>query len=508
MINRYKLDFYLLGAAIAIVFAGIFTLYTQEYQLAEGAGRWYKQLIFFGIGLGVCLALRRMNYQVLESYAVPVYLFSLVLLMMVLVFGATIKGAKSWFRLGPINVEPSEFARIATILVLAKYLQLKEREMDRIPTLIVAFGICLLPMLLIVVQPAFGDAFAFTPILLSMLFVAGADLYHIGSVVVFFSVAISVPLYIEYHNITLVDPLVSHLSDLGKTDLLPAVRVLKTDIWKFAWKGKIPASIEGPDRDYLTGLAANQNLKASLVEAVNSVRADSGGLLLRLLENDTLLLALGIFFTLSALVLLILRLTQGTTLANLRKLYIPFGVIGISLLSAVAVHMTFSFKYHQIARVTAFINPDRFPRDLAYQTRASRAAIGSGELTGRGFFQGEMTTGERPLVPEAYTDFIFTSWCERTGFIGGVIMILLLLSIPLRGMLISFESRDRFAALISAGISFTFFSHVLMNVGIAVGLLPVTGLPLSFMSYGGSHLVMSMTALGILLSVGRRRFAN
>ncbi|HNL01044.1 MAG TPA: FtsW/RodA/SpoVE family cell cycle protein, partial [Leptospiraceae bacterium] len=474
MINRYKLDVYLLGAAVVVVLAGIFTLYTQEYQLAEGSGRWYKQLIFFGLGLIICLGIRRMNYQVLEAYAVPAYLGSLFLLMLVLVFGATIKGAKSWFRLGPINVEPSEIARLATILLLAKYLQLKERDMGKIPTLLIAFGICLLPMLLIVVQPAFGDAFAFTPILLSMLFIAGADMYHIGSVVVFFSVAISVPLYIEYHNITLVDPLVGHLSDLGKTDLLPAVRLLKTDIWKFAAKGKIPVGIEGADKDYLVGLAGNQNLRASLVEAVNSVRSDSGGLLLRLLENDTLLLALGIFFALSALVLLILRLTQGTSLANLRKLYIPFGVIGMSLLSAVAVHTTFSFKYHQIARVTAFINPDRFPRDLAYQTRASRAAIGSGELSGRGIFQGDMTTGERPLVPEAYTDFIFTAWCERTGFLGGTLILLLLLSIPLRGMLVSFESRDRFASLLSAGISFMFFFHILMNVGIAVGLLPVT----------------------------------
>lgn len=508
MISRYKIDILLLGAAIFAILGGIFVLYTQEYQSADPSGRWIKQSIFFGVGLIVCLAIRRVNYQVLEIYALPFYGFACFLLVAVLVFGSTIKGAKSWFRLGPISVEPSELARLATVLLLAKYLQIKEREMDRIPTLLIAFGICLVPMVLIVVQPAFGDAFLFIPILLCLLFIGGADFYHIGSVVLFFGLAITIPLYIEYHNITLVDPLAGHLADLGKSELIPAVRVLKLDIWKFALKGRIPAGIDGGDKDYLNGILANPNLKASLVEAVTTVRADSGGLLLRILENDTLLLALGIFFSLSALVLLILRLTQGTPLANLRKLYIPFGVIGISLLSAVAVHVTFSFKYHQIARVTAFINPDKFPRDLAYQTRASRAAIGSGEMSGRGLFQGEMTSGDRPLVPEAFTDFMFTSWAERTGFLGAVIMLICLMSIPLRGMVLSFDARDRFGAMLAAGISFMFFFHMFFNIGICVGVLPVTGLPLSFMSYGGSHLLTSMMALGILLSISRRRFAN
>lgn len=508
MIKRYRSDIFLLGAALIVICAGIFTLYSQEAQLDDGAGRWYKQLIFFSLGLIACLAIRRINYQVLEIYALPVYGFALMLLIAVLIFGATIKGAKSWFRFGPVSFEPSEVARLATILVLAKYLQLKERDMDRIPTLLMAFGICVLPMLLIVVQPDFGNAFTYAPILLSMLYIAGADIYHIGSVVVYFSLVISIPLYIEYHSITLVDPLAAHLVDIGQADLVPAVRVLKMDIWRYIEQGRIPVNVEGPDRDYLVSLLGNEKLKASLSEAASNVRADSGGILLQFLENETLLLALGIFFALSALALFILRVTQGTSMQNLRKLYIPFGVLGVSLLSAMAVHVTFSFKYHQIARVTAFINPDKFPRDLAYQTRASKAAIGSGEFGGRGFFQGDMTTGERPLVPEAYTDFIFTAWAERTGFLGAVFILMCLMSIPIRGILLSFDARDRFASLLAAGISFMFFYHMLFNLGIALGMLPVTGLPLTFMSYGGSHLMVSMASLGILLSIARRKFAN
>jgi rod shape determining protein RodA len=127
---------------------------------------------------------------------------------------------------------------------------------------------------------------------------------------------------------------------------------------------------------------------------------------------------------------------------------------------------------------------------------------------GQGFFRGDMTLGERPLVPEAYTDFIFTSWAERTGFLGTVIMLIVMMFIPLRSLQISLNSRDRFASLLGSGIAFMYFYHIIINMGIALGLLPVTGLPLSFMSYGGSHLVICMAGIGIILNIHKRRFAN
>ena len=119
-----------------------------------------------------------------------------------------------------------------------------------------------------------------------------------------------------------------------------------------------------------------------------------------------------------------------------------------------------------------------------------------------------MTLGERPLVPEAYTDFIFTSWAERTGFIGTVLLLIAIFIIPLRSLQICLNARDRFASLLGSGIAFMIFYHILINTGIALGLLPVTGLPLSFMSYGGSHLIICMAGIGIILNIHRRRFAN
>ncbi len=455
-----RIDWLLVSCILFACFAGIFTLYSQEAILGEDSpGRWYRQLIFFIIGLIIMFGMRRLNYQALGAVAIPLYVFGLILLLITMVVATEIKGARSWIRIGSFGFQTSEVAKLATIILVAKYLELKERDIERLQSLFPPSLIVGVPMLLILIQPDFGGAFSLAPILLAMLFLAGADIYHIGSVVLFISVSISIPLYIEYHKITLVQPLMERLSVLGAENLLPAVRI-------------------------------------------------PGGVLLVLLENIPLLLSIGGICAFIALVLFIVRVTQGQGMQKLRRFYIPLGVLGVSLLAASAFHMTVSFKYHQVARITAFINPDKFPRDLAYQIRASKAAIGSGQLTGRGFFEGDMTVGSRPLVPEAYTDFIYTSWAERTGFLGSVLLLLALILIPLRSLQIAFEARDRFGALLAAGIAGLFFHHVAVNTGIALGLLPVTGLPLSFMSYGGSHLWTSMAAAGILLSIHRRRFAN
>ncbi|MBE7439520.1 MAG: rod shape-determining protein RodA [Spirochaetales bacterium] len=510
MDRKTRIDYLLVISVFAVSFSGIFTLYTQEVIIEDSEGRWVKQLVFFLLGVVLALLVRRFNYTLLGSYAVPLFAIAMLLLIITLVpfIGTKVKGARSWLRVGPLGFQTSELAKLAYIILMAKYLELKERDIERIPSLFLPFMITLLPMVLIVIQPDLGGAVALMPILMTMLFIAGADILHIGSVLMFFGVSISIPLYIEYYRITLVDPLIDHLSDLGQESLIPAVRILRSDIWNFLEKSVIPAGIEDNDLSYLQRVLGNAGLMGNFREAADSVRGDAGGLLLQLLDNEVWMIILGGLLVVVSVVLFVVRFTQGGLVDYLRKIYIPTGVLGMSILAAMAVHMTFSFKYHQVARVTAFINPDKFPRDLAYQTRASKAAIGSGQLTGRGMFQGDMTMGERPLVPEAQTDFIFTSWSERTGFIGSFLILVLLLIIPLRALQLSFEARDRFGSFLAAGFAAMFFFHTFLNAGIALGLMPVTGLPLSFMSYGGSHMITNMLAVGILLSIYRRKHAN
>ncbi|EHQ06651.1 rod shape-determining protein RodA [Leptonema illini] len=508
MFRKARIDLVLVLAVTLVSLAGIFTLYTQDIDAANPSYRWMKQLSFFVIGFIIMLVLRKTNYQALGNVSLPIYGFAILLLIVTFFIGSEIKGARSWIRIGPFGFQTSEFAKLAAVILLAKYLELKEKDMEQITSLIIPFSIFLLPMLLIVIQPDLGGAVILAPILLSMLFVAGMDIYHISSILLFFSISMSIPLYIEYNNIMLVDGLLNRLLDLGKEGLLPSVRILRSDIWKFLENGNIPAALSGTDLDYLTRVRDNPTLFIEFQEIARALRYESGGFLLRILDADWFIVLLGSAMTLAAGGMFIWRMTQGGSWRYLRKYYIPLGVIGLSLLSAFAIHSTFSFKYHQIVRVTAFINPDRFPRDLAYQIRASKAAIGSGQVVGKGMFTGEMTVGENPVVPEAFTDFIFTAWAERTGFIGSALLLILLLLIPIRGFQIGLDARDKFGSLLATGISFVFLYHIVFNVGIELGLMPVTGLPLSFMSYGGSHLLMCMTAVGILLNIHQRKHAN
>jgi rod shape determining protein RodA len=254
-----RIDLLLVSCILIACFAGIFTLYSQEAILGEDSpGRWYRQLIFFIIGLIIMFGMRRLNYQALGAVALPLYVFGLILLLITMVVATEIKGARSWIRIGSFGFQTSEVAKLATIILVAKYLELKERDIERLQSLFPPSLIVGAPMLLILIQPDFGGAFSLAPILLAMLFLAGADIYHIGSVVLFISVSISIPLYIEYHKITLVQPLMERLSVLGSENLLPAVRILRTDIWDFADTSRLPETLAATDRDYLTRLAGNR----------------------------------------------------------------------------------------------------------------------------------------------------------------------------------------------------------------------------------------------------------
>lgn len=507
---KQKFDWILFISILISTSIGIITLYSQEVNLEEPSYRWLKQIIFFIIGLILFFIFYKIHYKTLEIYFLHFYLGAIILLILTLIpfIGSEIKGARSWIRIGGIGFQTSEFAKFASILFLAKFIELKKQEMNRLNSLIVSSIIFLIPMFLIVIQPDLGGSIIFAPILLSMLFVSGADILHISSIIIFFSVSLLIPLYIEYHNIILVEDLIERLGAMEKFNLLPAVNILKFQIWKFLETMKIPKNIEGSDLEYLTNLLNNPVLFTELKETAFSVRYEKTGIFLKIIDNDNLLLFFSFILLFIAFILFIIRITQGNIYKNLRKYYIPLGILGLSILSAYLIHNTISLKYHQVVRVTAFINPDKFPKDLAYQIRASKIAIGSGTFFGKGIFNAGMTTGHNPLVPEAFTDFIFSAWAERTGFFGSIILIIALILIPLRGFFIALNAKDDFGKTLAIGISFLFLYHILFNLGIELGLMPVTGLPLSFVSYGGSHLLLCLISAGILENIYSKRFSN
>lgn len=184
--------------------------------------------------------------------------------------------------------------------------------------------------------------------------------------------------------------------------------------------------------------------------------------------------------------------------ARIRQIAV-LGVAGAALF-ALAVQLGILAEY-QVARLTAFMNPE--DSDLGYQVSQSKMAIGSGGFTGKGL-SDTTTLANLGFLPEDHTDFIFSNLAERIGFAGSFLLLFLFFVFIWRILRVATISRDRFGVLIAVGVATIFLFHVFVNIGMAMGIMPVTGLPLPFISYGRSSLVVSILSLGLLQSIAIR----
>lgn len=182
------------------------------------------------------------------------------------------------------------------------------------------------------------------------------------------------------------------------------------------------------------------------------------------------------------------------------KFILGAGALGI--LSAPALWFYY-LKSYQKHRIMVFFNPELDPLGTGYHVIQSKIAIGSGQFLGKGLFQG--TQNNLGFIPERHTDFIFSVIGEELGLLGSIIIILLFLWLIMRCMYIAKISKDSYGKYITVGVMAMFLFHVLENIGMTIGIMPVTGIPLPFISYGGSSLLTNMISIGLVLNVGMRR---
>jgi rod shape determining protein RodA len=178
--------------------------------------------------------------------------------------------------------------------------------------------------------------------------------------------------------------------------------------------------------------------------------------------------------------------------------------VGLSVLPVLYVSWKFFLREYQKNRVLNFIWPERDPLGSGYHIIQSKIAVGSGGIFGKGFLQG--TQSHLRFLPEQHTDFAFSVFAEEWGFMGCLIMLLLYLILVLWGLGIAGRCNDRFGALLAVGVSAMLFWHIVVNIGMVIGLFPVVGVPLPLFSYGGTSMITSMAGIGILLNVSMRRF--
>ncbi|MBF0517194.1 MAG: rod shape-determining protein RodA [Nitrospirae bacterium] len=188
-----------------------------------------------------------------------------------------------------------------------------------------------------------------------------------------------------------------------------------------------------------------------------------------------------------------------------KKVMITLIIIAIAVPPVAGNLVWRHLKDYQKKRIVAFIEPDVDPKGIGYQIEQSKITIGSGQLLGRGYLKG--TQGPLRFLPEKHTDFIYCVFAEEWGFVGSAIIIMLYLLLFLRGISTALRSRDEFGRYLALGLTFMLFLYFFINMGMVLGMMPVVGVPIPFMSYGGTTLITNYIAIGILINIRMRRLA-
>lgn len=431
MINKdalNKIDLLLFTVVVMTVTLGILMIYSAGFDpvLKVNNDLYKKQIIWFIIGLVFFLVMTSVNYRQLSDYAVYIYGFLIFTVLLTLFFGKNIRGTQAWLSFGYFSIQPAEFMKLGVVILLAKYLEFRERDLKKFKELLVPTVITFVPVLLILKQPDFGTAAIFIPVLFTMLFVSGCDVAHLLSIVFIAVIAAIFPMLLTYRE----------------------------------WVGDKSSNI--------------------LVEFF--------------IHKDVLFSVAGILLFVAVATFIV---NYYYTRTLLRRIYIPASVISIGLFLSVVIQN--SFQEYQKKRILVFLNPELDPFGSGYNIIQSKVAVGSGGFLGKGFLRG--TQSQLGFLPETTSDFIFPVVAEELGFVGALFLLILLATIVFRGIQTALSTKDKFGSLLAMGITSIFFYHIVVNIGVVLGILPVTGIPLCFVSYGGSNLFMGMIGIGILNNI-------
>lgn len=419
-------------------------VYNEEHQgIFDLSQRYGKQFIWILAALVLAVFIVIIDTRFYFFFAWLIYGGLIFLLMLVLILGKEINGARSWFEFGQVSFQPSEFAKFGTALVLADFLNKRRHELTKLKVIIPAAAIILLPALLTALQPDLGS----TVVFFSFFIV----LYREGmSPFIFISGLLMLMLFF----FTLL------LNDIYLEIGIIVIAFLLT--WLTTRKWKI----------FVTGLGIFLVIAGALYTLDHFI-IDSLG---------------------NKLVILISLILSGIAFAYYiyQKKAISVLIIYLFLLGSIlyvdSVDYAFShlLKPHQRERVEIMLGFKSDPHGTGYNVNQSMISIGSGGVTGKGYLQGTQTKFK--FVPAQSTDFIFCTIGEEWGFLGSVTVVGLYLFLLLRLIMLTERQRSVFSRIYGYGVVSILFTHFFINIGMAIGLVPVIGIPLPFLSYGGSSL--------------------
>ena len=399
-----KFDLIIFFSVVLLLAIGLISIYSATYNHPTANKNIEKQLFFVIVSIIILFVTYWLPARTFRIAALPSFLLSLIILIMVLFFGKTIYGAKSWMSFGSIGFQPSEFAKIGLIFFLSKWLTDSKRDINNLKELFYTILIGLVPIVLILLEPDMGTAIVFAGISLVMIFWSGLNIFGLF--------------------VVLSPGVILFASLFGTVPFIVALLMVIVALFYF-----------------------KQNL-----------------------------------------------FTSGTVLViNLASGFIFEFILKI-------------LKPHQVKRLQSFIDPNSDPLGSGYNALQAKVAMGSGGLFGKGFLQGNQT--QLRFIPEQWTDFIYCVIGEEFGFIGSIFVLAIFLVLFLRLLNLTSLARDKFGKLIIVGILTLFFIHFFINIGMNLGITPVIGLPLPFISYGGSSLITNIFLIGVVLNIYRNRKQN
>ncbi len=425
------IDIGLIICVLVLIILGIAFIYSSGVISGgqQVSDEWIRQIIWAASGLILMIVFALIDYRRLRSLALPLYIGLLTVLILVLMVGSYVKGARAWLGIGGIGIQPSEFGKLILIIMLAWWFDARVGGTSNFRQGLGAVIITGIPTFLILLQPDLGTAIVSVPILFTIAFFSGMNWK-----------------YLFYPAIT--------------------GGIIIFGVLGFAWSTYIaqyPLSF------------------------------------FRLFTNDSFILII-----LPAMLALLFLVFLGWVIFRrpyfLGVLY-GFGILTTAYLGVVASIR--ALRGYQMMRFVVFLDPQIDPRGAGWQIIQSVTAVGSGGVTGKGFLQG--TQSHYRYLPEQSTDFIFSIIAEEMGFLGGVIIFALFSIILIRCCYIAYTAQDRFGTYIAVGIASMISFHVIENIGMAIGVMPITGIPLYFLSYGGSSLWTVLISMGVLLSIHIRR---
>lgn len=473
--EKGRIDWFTVLTYLVFVILGWFNIYAASFDLENAvsmydlSSRAGMQLQWIGISLVVAFALMKIDVSFYETYAFLFYIIGIGLLVVTYFIAPDIKGSRSWLVLGPVRLQPAEFMKFIIALMLAKVFNVHGFELMKPKNLIIISTLIILPVIIVIMQSETGTALVY----LSLIFV----LYREGLPGGFLFMGVA---FIVYFVITIMfsETQLGMLS-LGEIITIGLIIVFAAGLVRSYMKRRdTPLIIIG------IGLAVT-----AISYLVYNVYSD---------------IDLGLMAIIALVIVSLYILYLSIRFRRKTYVYILFFVLGSFAFVESSEYVFMDvMQPHQQMRIKSTLGMEKDLQGSGYHVGQSKIAIGSGGVLGKGYLNGTQT--KLKFVPEQDTDFIFCTIGEEWGFVGSTVTLLLFTIFIFRLIHLAERQTSTFGRVYGYGVISIFLFHLMVNIGMVIGIMPVIGIPLPFFSYGGSSILAFTILLFIFLRIDKTR---